>query len=197
MRAPGRGLSHPVPLLLGVLRAQVGVRGGVAAGLDSILVSSSWNLPGNSRFFLFSKTGIRGLWLAGSTMEPEQMLEGQTQVPESPGFRVVVWSKEEWLMFLWPVFCFLGCRKSPLWVRSHRQRRGNLSSSYAVSLRLLWTGENLGFIFTRLLCTRENFIVTNEIVSNYGKLVLLAVLILRGMQTYTSAESRGWILKII
>lgn len=41
MRAPGRGLSHPVPLLLGVLRAQVGVRGGVAAGLDSILVSSS------------------------------------------------------------------------------------------------------------------------------------------------------------
>lgn len=31
-------------------------------------------------------------------MEPEQMLEGQTQVLGGPGFRVAVCSKEEWLM---------------------------------------------------------------------------------------------------
>nr|XP_031540793.1 protein dpy-30 homolog isoform X2 [Vicugna pacos] len=33
---------------------------------------------------------------------------------------------------------------------------------------------------SRLLCIRENFIVMNQIVSNYGQLVLFAVLILRG-----------------
>lgn len=102
------------------------------------------------------------------------MLEGQTQVLGGPGFRVAVCSKEEWLMPLWLVFCFLGCRKSPLWIWSHRQRRGNLPSSYAISLRLLRAAENLGSIFARLLCTRENFIIMNQIVSNYGQLIFIS-----------------------
>lgn len=84
-------------------------------------------------------------------MEPEQMLEGQTQVPGGLGFRVVVCSEKGWLMSL---TCVLFSRLQKILTLSTASQ---ITSRYAVSVRLLRAGENLGSIFTRLLCTRENF----------------------------------------
>ncbi|MBZ3871879.1 Protein dpy-30-like protein [Sciurus carolinensis] len=75
MRAPSRGPSHPAPVLRRVLPRPGGGEGR-GRGLGC---TPSWRLRVE-----ISRAGTRGLWFAGSTMEPEQMLEGQTQVAENP-----------------------------------------------------------------------------------------------------------------
>lgn len=162
---------------------------GSGAGLDCILESWSEISRVIYGFSCFPRLVSGDCDLQGPSWSQSRCWRDRRRYQEALDSGWPCAAKKEWLMFLWPVICFPGCRKSPFWVRSHGQCRGNLPSSYAVSLCLLWAGEDLGPIFTGLLCTKENFIVVNQVVSYYGQLVLLVVLLFRGVQTYKLAQS--------